>query len=678
MELTSDLEVIKGIGPSTVSKLHQLKLRSINDLFEYFPRRYEDYSTITEINKIKPGPVSLKAKIKSATGRYARNRLHITEAIASDKTGSVRLIWFNQPYRAQSLKTNENYFISGIFELRRGRLSIMNPSIELVSDLPANTASILAVYPLIKGLDSRTLRQSIRKVSSLFNEIEETLPTDLLKEHKLLKRGEAYRQIHIPNTQDNLNLAKRRLGFEEVLQLSLASLLNKQENKTEKAIRIEFKEDLAKDFVKSLPFKLTNAQRISIWQIMQDLNKSEPMNRLIEGDVGSGKTVVAALPSLMVIKSKYQVAFMAPTEILARQHADTLYELLTPLGLQNKVVLLIGGQKKDQKEKALESIKNGEAGIIVGTHALIQDNVDMHSLALVIIDEQHRFGVNQRKSLMMKAGHMPHVLSLTATPIPRSLALTLYGELDISLLNEKPKDRLPIKTKIVGPAEKERLYKELKAELNAGRQMFVVCPSISDSETSDIKSVESVYDELTKKQFKEFKIGLIHGKLKADQKQKVMEEFLNKNIDILVSTTVIEVGVDVPNASIMVIENAERFGLAQLHQLRGRVGRGKDQGYCYLMLEDSESPSPRLRAMVSSNDGFKLAELDLDIRGPGAIYGTMQHGEIDLRIVNLSDTKLISEAVNAARNLVSNNFDISRYKILESNVNKLRSVTNLN
>ncbi|HUA13286.1 MAG TPA: ATP-dependent DNA helicase RecG [Candidatus Sulfotelmatobacter sp.] len=678
MELSSKITEVAGIGPSVSGKFHQLGIYTVSDLIEHFPRRYEDYSNVTDINRLKPGQVSLKAKITNARGRYVRNRLHITEAIASDSTGSVRLVWFNQPYRAESIKPKEDYYISGKFELRRGHLSINSPAIELVSDLPANTASILAVYPSIKGLDSRTFRLAIRKLTPVFSKLKETLPPDLIKEHQLLPRSEAYSQLHMPKSTEALTQAKRRLGFEEVLELSLASLLNKQENAHEKALSIPINESLAKDFINSLPFKLTDGQRISMWQSLKDLDKTEPMNRLIEGDVGSGKTVVATLPALMAMEEGHQAAFMAPTEILARQHEETFKRLLKPIGLDKRVVLLLGSLKPAEKQKALDKIKNGQAGLIVGTHALIQEKVDMHSLALVIIDEQHRFGVDQRKALMLKAGHMPHVLSLSATPIPRSLALTLYGELDISLLSEKPSGRKEVLTKIIGPAEKARTFEAIKKELDNGRQMFVVCPSISESAKLDISSAEKVYSDLSKKDFKDYRVGLIHGKLKPTDKQNVMQDFIDRKIDILVATTVIEVGVDVPNASVMLIENAERFGLAQLHQLRGRVGRGQEQGHCYLMLEDSENPSPRLRAMVSSSDGFKLAELDLEIRGPGAIYGLSQHGALDLRIVNLSDTKLISEAVKAARKLIKNNFDLSKYKTLEDRVNKLRIVTNLN
>jgi ATP-dependent DNA helicase RecG len=378
------------------------------------------------------------------------------------------------------------------------------------------------------------------------------------------------------------------------------------------------------------------------------------------------------------VNQGWQVAFMAPTELLARQHAETLYKLLKPLGWQGKIGLLIGSLKPAEKARAQQAIARGEAEIIVGTHALIQEKVDMHELALIVIDEQHRFGVEQRKVLMAKAGRMPHVLSMTATPIPRSLALTLYGELDISVLDEKPGGRLPIVTQLVSPNSKSQMIESIDVLISHGHQVFVVCPLISDSELLDAKSVEETHKRLSTVEFKHRRVGLLHGKMKVAEKQSVMEQFIAKQFDILVSTTVIEVGVDVPNANIMVVESAERFGLAQLHQLRGRVGRGSEQAYCYLVLSDSQPPSRRLRALESSNDGFRLAELDLEIRGPGAIYGTMQHGQLDLRVANLSDTKLIAAARNAARQLLDSGEDLVNYRELMQHVNRLRAVTNLN
>jgi ATP-dependent DNA helicase RecG len=427
-----------------------------------------------------------------------------------------------------------------------------------------------------------------------------------------------------------------------------------------------------------LSFKLTDAQRKTAWQIYKDMSKSQPMNRLLEGDVGSGKTVVASMAALMALKQGFQVALMAPTEILARQHADNLYKLLASVKYETHVGLLIGGLKPKQKTEARKRIAAGEIGLIVGTHALIAEQVDMHKLGLVIVDEQHRFGVEQRKKLQAKAGHMPHVLHMTATPIPRSLALTLYGELDISILDEIPPGRQPIITKLWSLNSRKQLYEQIEAELDSGRQMFIVCPLITDSETSGGLSVEEVFERISKKDFKNRRVGLLHGRLKSTEKDAVMQKFLKHEYDILVTTTVIEVGVDVPNATIMVVEGAERFGLAQIHQLRGRVGRGEHQSYCYLIPSDIKAPGQRLRALETMNDGFKLAELDLKLRGPGAIYGTMQHGALDLRVANLTDIKLIAAARSAAQKFIEKGENLKRYPHLAERVATLRTVTNLN
>lgn len=678
MSLSSPLTELKGVGETLAQKFAVLGLKTVADLIDYYPRRYEDYSEVTPVKSLRPGIVTVEAVIKQATGRYVRRGLHITEAVASDPTGSVRLVWFNQPYRAAALKAGQPYFIAGQYELSHQRFAIMNPSVEIASDLPVNTARILAVYRETKGLTSRQIRLALQQLLPVIADLSETLPPGIVAEQKLISHAEALHALHVPESGDQLEAARRRLGFEEVFQLSLASLLNKRENQSETALAIPFKQQLARDFVKHLSFKLTDGQRRSIWQAYQDMQRPQPMNRLVEGDVGSGKTVVAAMVALMVLAQDMQVALMAPTELLARQHAATIYGLLKPLKREAEVVLLVGSLKPADKLRARQAIADGKARFIIGTQALIQEQVDMHKLALVIIDEQHRFGVEQRKTLMAKAGHMPHVLSLTATPIPRSLALTLYGELDISVLPDKPAGRQPVITELVAPGAQARLYAKLDSELAAGRQMFVVCPLITESGVVDANSAEKVYEQLRLHEFKHRHVGLMHGKLKAADKQAVMERFVRGELDILVSTTVIEVGVDIPNASIMLIESPERFGLAQLHQLRGRIGRGGHQGYCYLVLSDSRPPTKRLRALQSSSDGFKLAELDLELRGPGAIYGVSQHGQLDLRIAQLSDTKLIAAARQEATKLLDSGEDLLQYKQLMQNVTRLRAVTNLN
>jgi ATP-dependent DNA helicase RecG len=678
VELSAPITDLKGVGDELAKKLAVLGIHTINDLIENFPRRYEDYSIISQVKSVRPGAVTIKAKISSVSGRYVRRGMHITEAIASDESGSVRLVWFNQPYRAGALKQAQDYFIAGEYALRRSRFSIANPSVELVSDFPVNTARIIPIYRETSGLKSNQIRRLIREALNVVKNLPEHLPGWLIKETNLAEYSQAVSEIHFPSTAEKWAAAKRRLGFEEVFELTLAALLNKAEVQAEKGISIPFNEDLAKQFVAGLPFKLTDTQRRAIWKIYQDIAKRQPMNRLLEGDVGSGKTVVAAMAAVMAMEQGFQAALMSPTEILACQHAQTLYKLLDSVGYSDQVGLLVGSLKSADKKMVQAKIADGSIRLIVGTHALISEAVDMHKLGLIIIDEQHRFGVDQRKKLQAKAGHMPHVLHMTATPIPRSLALTLYGELDVSILDELPPGRRPIATKLVSPVSKAELYEQIDKELLAGRQMFVVCPIITESLDKIGLSAEAVHRQLSERDFKHRRVGLLHGRMKASEKEKAMADFLARRIDILVSTTVIEVGVDVPNATVMLIMGAERFGLAQIHQLRGRVGRGAHQSYCFLMLSDKQSPSQRLRALETTNDGFKLAELDLKLRGPGAIYGTIQHGALDLRVADLSDIKLIASARNAAQQFIDKNETLTRYPHLSHRVSALRAVTNLN
>ena len=669
---------IKGVGPEVAKKLALLGITTVYDLIDNYPRRYDDYSTVTTIKSMKPGPVTIQAVIKSVAGRYVRRGMHITEAIASDSTDSVRIVWFNQPYRAGGIKPGEQYYISGQFQLSRQRFSIMNPSVEMVSSFPINTARIVPIYREVKGISSRQIRKVLRELLPVIADQPETLPDWLVQKEDLMTRAEALRAIHFPEDTRELETARRRLGFEEVFELSLASLLNKYELLQDKALSIPFNTECARTFVTRLPFPLTNGQRAVAYQLFQDMSKTQPMNRLLEGDVGSGKTVVAAMAAVMAMAEGYQVALMAPTELLARQHAETISKLLAPIGLDSSVALLTSGLKPKQREEVHAHIKSGEVKLVIGTQALIQDGVKLPNLGLAIVDEQHRFGVEQRKALMSKAGHMPHLLSLTATPIPRSLALTLYGEMDVSILDEKPAGRQEIVTRICSPNSKKQLYLDIEKELQAGRQLFVVCPLISESATLQVNSAEQVYTDLSEKVFKQWRVGLLHGKQKPEEKNTTMKRFVDHQLDILVSTTVIEVGVDVPNASVMLIEAADRFGLAQIHQLRGRVGRGRHKGYCYLMMSDSSSPPERLRALERNNDGFRLAELDLELRGPGAMYGTMQHGQLDLRVAKLTDMKLIASARQAAQLLISRKTDLKKSPILFAHVTRLRAVTNLN
>ena len=678
MELHDPLTAVKGIGPAIAEKFARLSIVSVEDLIYNYPRKYNDFSLVTPAAKLNPGSVTIKAVIKQATGRYVRRGMHITEAVASDASGSVRLVWFNQPYRAASLKPGHEYFVSGQFELSHQKFAIMSPACELVSDFPLNTARIVPVYRETKGLSSVQIRKAVGQLLPVINGLPETIPADIITKRQLIPRAQAVMAMHFPQNAADVMEAKLRLGFEEVFELSVAALLNKNQNTSEQSLRIPFNEQLAKQFVAHLPFQLTDDQRRVTWQIYQDMAGTHPMNRMVEGDVGSGKTVVATMASLMAMEQNYQVAFMAPTELLARQHAETIFNMLQPLGLADQVALLIGGLSAPQKKIVHQRIAEGSVRMLIGTHALIQEKVDMHRLGLTIIDEQHRFGVVQRQKLQAKAGHMPHILTMTATPIPRSLALTLYGELDISIIHAKPQNRLPIITEISSPNSRPALYDLIDKQIEAGRQVFVVCPLVSESDTIAAASAEVTFAKLSKGPFKHRRVGLLHGQQKAEEKNSIMQEFVNHQLDIIVSTTVIEVGVDVPNATVMLIENADRFGLAQLHQLRGRVGRSSHQGYCYLMMSDSKAPTKRVRALESTTDGFKLAELDLELRGPGAIYSTLQHGALDLRVASLTDTKLIASARDSAREAIDAGLDLLKYKNLGKRVERLRAITNLN
>jgi ATP-dependent DNA helicase RecG len=680
MKLSDKLTELSGVGEAIAKKFSSLGINNVEDLLTYYPRKYNDFSHVVPINKTKPGAVSIKAKISHIKSRRARHGLHITEAICSDETGSIYLVWFNQPYRANSIKEDAEYYISGEFGLHRQRMSMINPSVEMVSSFPINTARIVPVYRESKGLTSIQIRRAIKPALVYLKLIKESLPVWLLEEYNLISSTQAIETMHFPISGEELAEAKHRIAFEEVFDLSLAALLNKNELLSEKALSIKFKVDLAKDFVKNLPFSLTDEQKLVAWQILQDIEKTVPMNRLLEGDVGTGKTVVATMAAYMTMNEGFQVALMAPTELLARQHADTIYEILKPFKLENKVDLIIGSHKSKQKEQVIERLNKGEIGFIIGTHSLIQEKVSLKNLGLIIIDEQHRFGVKQRQALMLKAGHMPHMLSMTATPIPRSLQLTLYGDLDISVIKKKPYSDLAVKTKIVSLNQRTEMYESFIKVLQHKKQIFIVCPLISDSAGLPFRSAEKVYSEVSKGVYKNFNVGLLHSKLKNEEKEKIMKDFVARKIDVLVATTIIEVGVNVPNASVMVIESAERFGLAQVHQLRGRVGRNHEQGYCYLLQDDNTQPSQRLRALETTTDGFKLAELDLQIRGPGVIYGVMQHGhdELDLKVAKLTDQDLIIEARRAAGEFIDKKENLLQYIQLNKRVERIRSVTSLN
>ena len=680
MKLTTPLEQIKGVGPKTAQALAAAGLKTISDALDFLPRAYDDYSTAVNIADLQPGKVTVKARCESVSTRIVRRGLRITTAVLADKSGKVKAVWFNQPYRETQLKSDAEFIFSGQFGMQYNRYQINNPSVELAKEIAKtaaeNNSGIQPVYKSIKNLRPKTVQDLMKNIRPIMDFLPETLPENIIQRQKLVSRSEAVKFLHAPKTHEEISRGRERLAFEELFEMILAAQFNKQEQTRLTGWKIPFNKSVVKNFVDQLPFSLTNAQRRAAWQILQDLESDHPMNRLLQGDVGSGKTVVAGLVAVEAAKAGFQTAIMAPTEILAQQHAKTLDELLSPFGVS--VALLTGHVKGAARSQLLDNLASGNIDVVVGTHALIQEKVAYHKLGFAVIDEQHRFGVKQRQVLLEKSDFMPHLLSMTATPIPRSLALTLYGELDISILDELPSGRQPIQTRIWSPASAPKLYESIENELAKGRQAYVICPLIDDNPDNDKKSVEAEYNKLSKTIFSHRRVGLLHGKLPAEEKAEVMQKFADGELDMLVSTTVVEVGVNVPNATVMLIENADNFGLSQLHQLRGRVGRGKHQSFCHLMMSGHDKPSQRLREIEKSQDGFYLAEVDLKLRGPGEIYGKMQHGDLNLKIASLADTALIARAQTEAERFVKEGQDLLQYNHLAHAVSRYQRLTVLN
>ena len=677
MNLSTSIEQIKGVGPKTADQLRAAGLLTVAQLIMFLPRRHEDFTGVVSIADIQPGKATIKARCEKISTRTVRRGLRLTTAVLTDESGKLNAVWFNQPYRTQQLGgSNDEFYFSGEFEYNYGRYQLTNPSAELARDLPVQAERLMPVYRSIHGLKSQVVRKVLETLRPLMGVLPETLPPSVVAAENLITRADAVGSMHFPETMEQVARARERLAFEELFELLLASQLNKLENSKLEGWHIPFQQPVVKQFVEQLPFALTGAQRRAAWDILQDFERAVPMNRLLQGDVGSGKTVVAGLAARQAADAGFQTALMAPTEILANQHAETLQTLLAPFGV--RVGLLIGSVKGKARATLYEQIANGEVDVVVGTHALIQDKVSFKRLGFVVIDEQHRFGVDQRQRLLAKSEHLPHLLAMTATPIPRSLALTVYGELDVSVLNELPANRMPIKTKLVSPISAKTIYGHIDQEISAGRQVYVVCSLINDNPDNEIKSVQAEHKRLKNSVFGHRSIGLLHGKMKPSEKDQVMQDFKSGKYDILVSTTVVEVGVDVPNATVMIIENADQFGLSQLHQLRGRVGRGKHQSYCYLMLSTTNKPSRRLEEIEKSTDGFYLAEVDMELRGPGEIYGKAQHGALNLQIATLADTKLIARAQQAAKTFIESGHDLVQYKELNDQVQYYQRLTTLN
>ena len=676
MTWQSPIHEVKGVGPALSEKLAKIGVHTVGDILRYFPRQYSDYSNGITIADMSPGLVTLKVRFEQVSERRVRRGMHITQADAVDATGKVKVVWFNQPYRARQLK-HEEYVLRGQYEYKNNRLQIINPSIELANDVSTDLA-ILAIYPERNGIKNHQIRKIIAGALGALPSLDDTLPVQLATQHGLVSLHVAYKEIHQPTSETALLAAKRRFAFEELFVVMAAAETMKQLSKRAHARPITFNEAAAKEYVAALPFAMTDDQRAASWQIVQDMQSDEPMNRLLEGDVGSGKTVVAAMASLMALEAGLQVAFIAPTEILAKQHYKTLCTILGHTPHASDTALLVGSLKKSEKTAVKNAIAQKKARLIVGTHALLEEDIDWHALGLVVIDEQHRFGVKQRQKLQTKTNFMPHILCMTATPIPRSLALTVYGELSMSIITQKPISKPPIVTEIVSPNSVAQMYAKVAEVLKEGRQAYIVCPLISQSGVTPLPSAEEVYKLVSQSYLKDYRIGILHGRQKAAEKDTVMQQFKDHELDVLVATTVIEVGVDVPNATDMIIVGADRFGLAQLHQLRGRVGRGKHAGRCYLVMSDSQKPSKRMHAIASTDNGFELAEYDLELRGAGAIYGTMQHGALDLRYVQLSDHALIAEVRESVRTYTKMPDFMVKYPKLADKITKTLQLTYLN
>ncbi len=670
LSLKSDVMYLKGIGPKIAYILNKLGIYTVSDLLYYFPRKHVDYSTRTRIRDLTPDETTtVFGTISSVQAFTTKNNLGVVKVRVKDSTGSISLNFFSSKSSKFTLERMKSQFpkgsgimVSGTVKLNSydGMLTLDKPTYSIMDDEILNSsnlnlARIVPIYPLSENLNIKTLRKATFNTIQLFkNDIETILPKAIIEKYQLLEKKEAIEQMHFPEDNEALQKARFSLVFEELflIQLRLA-LLREENNKNLSSIPLEIKKDgLVMRFINGLPFELTGAQKRAVNEILNDLNSSNPMQRLLQGDVGSGKTVVACIMLLAAIENGYQAAIMAPTEILAQQHYNNLVNWLTPLGL--KVELLIGSIGKKQRTISETNIRNGQAHIAVGTHALIQDSVDFANLGAVVIDEQHRFGVKQRLALRKKSQN-PQILTMTATPIPRTLAITMNGDLDLTIIDELPKGRKPIITEMVN--SRRQIASLIRKEVDAGRQAYIVYPLIEESETLSAKAATIEKEKWQNEIFPEYKIGLLHGKLKNDEKDDVMEKFKNKEYDILVSTTVVEVGVDVPNATVIVIENAERFGLSQLHQLRGRVGRSDLQSYCLLSSSTkSQETRARLNIMTETNDGFVIAEQDLQIRGPGEFLGTRQSGLPDMLIADIvNDSKILELARAEAIDFVKNN-----------------------
>ena len=645
--LTPDTPVryLKGVGPKTAERFEKLGILTLSDLLCHYPRRYLDFS---KPYSIAEAPADTECVVKAEVfakpgGRILPGGRRMERITAGDDVSSLEITWFNNPYAAQKLELGQEYYFQGIVTGGMLRRQMVNPQVR--TDAQVKSSPFEAVYPQTEGLTSSAIAKCVRQLLPHAELLPDPLPPEMLKKYHLLSKADAVRAIHCPTTEEEAFAARRRLIYEELLVLQLG--IGRMKNHGAASTGAPMKKADASPFWESLPFSPTGAQRRAVEEILTDMSGETSMNRLLQGDVGSGKTLVAAAAIWACIRAGYQAALLAPTEILASQHAENLNRLLSPFGM--RVALLTGGMKAAARRTTLAAIRDDEADLIVGTHAILSEGVEFARLGLAVVDEQHRFGVRQRGLLAEKAAN-PHLLVMSATPIPRTLGLLMYGDLDISILDELPPGRKPVKTRCITGKKRADLYGFLDREIDSGRQVYIVCPAIEDAGCSGLNAVKSYYEDIAKAYLPDRRVGLMHGKLKPKEKAEVMDDFKSGRLDALVSTTVIEVGVDVPNATVMVIENAERYGLSALHQLRGRVGRGAAESWCFLVSDNaSESVQKRLKFLCSTSDGFAVAQYDLETRGPGDFFGSRQHGLPTLQIADLmNDTRTLHAAQSEA------------------------------
>ncbi len=675
MSLQTPLSKLIRTTKSHLNLLNGLGINTAEDLLLFFPRAYEDKSVFTSVSQIIPEETNtLRGTLSRITHHRTRNGKTLSKALFSDETGNVEAVWFNQPYLKRMLQSGQQIILSGKAKVAFGKLTLQSPVFEEPKVEQTHVGRIIPIYHQTEGLTSKWIREKLKPlIDDWLTYMEEYMPSWIIKEYDLTDYKTAVKEAHFPSDEKKLEEAKKRLAFDELFLLQFKALQKKWrwQNIAEHEKKVMPTHPELQELIRSLPYDLTNAQKNCLKEILNDMEKPYPMSRLLQGDVGSGKTVVAGAAIFNAIKNGYQATLMAPTEILARQHYSTLFKLLQPYGFNIRYVS--GSTSESEKKQIIDGLKTGIVDLVIGTHALIQEGVGFKNLGLAVIDEQHRFGVRQRE--ILKASGSPHLLSLSATPIPRTLAMTIYGDQDLSVIDEMPAGRLPIITRIVPENKRNDAYRWIEERINEGRQAFVICPLIDESDVLEVKSAIKEYEFLREHVFPKLNVGLIHGKMKSDEKDTVMDSFSKNIIRILVSTSVIEVGIDVPNASIMIIEGADRFGLSQLHQFRGRVGRGEHQSYCFLFTQsNTEEARNRLNAMVQHTSGFRLSEIDLSLRGPGEIYGVRQSGIPDLKMASLTDSFTIKLARDAASALLAKDPELHEHTPLKEKIDALGEV----